>query len=272
MYSENGGDVHLKNLSETRGDFQRYIDERALEKSHADRLREAEALAKRDIARHGENSDNERPLKDFSQDEKDKIEADVAAQIDDLMRNSTRSSTIFDPYYGYVTQEDMQQSDTHASLKDVIKALKTGAEQPDEIYDDAERLLYKYSIFVREGIRETIAGHKNVSWYLVDKAEFNQREERALISFQDGPNADWNRDCLADEVPLWLLQALFRRIARRKPLGDQQADETIQHVKEFDAAYGAELDRQELEKNLGRLNISRHSSLLRSDDSDQEVP
>ena len=141
--------------------------------------------------------------------------------------------TYFDPMRGYATPADDYESETSASLKDIIAALKVGeksdgAELSIDIYDAVERLLYKYQIFVLQGIRENIANHKGVSWYLVDKC--NQDDKRALISYQDGPRADWFHECYADEVPLWLLMALFRRIARRKPLGDQEADDTIQHV------------------------------------------
>jgi hypothetical protein len=168
----------------------------------------------------------------------------------------------FDPIRGYVMPADDCESDTYSSLKDITAALKSVESKqisaPDDLYDDVERILYKYQVFVLHGVRERIGGHTGVSWHLVEKC--GSEDNRALVSYQDGPRAEWANKCFADEVPGWLLFALLRRIARCKPLGDQVADETIEHVKDLDARYNDELERQELEKNLGRLNTSRHSS------------
>jgi hypothetical protein len=139
--------------------------------------------------------------------------------------------TYFDPMWGYVTVGDDYESDTTASLKIIMATLKV-EEISDDMYDAVERFLYKYQVFVRQGVRETIANHTGVSWYLTDS-----RDGRALIAYQDGPHAEWANDCYADEVPLWLLIGLIRRIARRKPLGDQDADETITRVDDLAAAY-----------------------------------
>lgn len=177
------------------------------------------------------------------------------------------SGSYFDPNRGYVVPGDDYESDTSASLKNVMAALKAGdgAALSNDIYDAVERLLYKYQVFVKQG-RETIAKHMGVSWYLTDGPG-----ARALISYQDGPAGEWLNDCYADEVPLWLLIALFRRIARRKPLGDQRANETIARVDSLDAAYADKKGLQELEKNLGRLNIARRSSTF-TPKSDGEAP
>lgn len=139
--------------------------------------------------------------------------------------------TYFDPLRGYVTLGDDYESDTTASVKIIMAALKA-EKLSDDLYDAVERSLHKYQVFVKQGVRETIAKHKGISWYLTDS-----RDGRALISYQDGPRAEWANNCYADEVPLWLLIGLIRRIARRKPLGDQDADETIARVHNLDAEY-----------------------------------
>jgi len=110
---------------------------------------------------------------------------------------------------------------------------------------------------VRQGVRESFGTqHKNVSWYLTERGD-----ERALINYQDGAGAEWRNDCYADEVPLWLLLALFRRIQRRKPLGDQDADETIAQVRAIDVEYTKAKEMQELRKLLGFGNDPQSSSL-----------
>lgn len=165
--------------------------------------------------------------------------------------------TYFASMRGYVTPADDYESNTSASLKDIIATLKAGetngADISDDTYDAAERLLYKYQVFVLQGIREKIANHKGVSWYLVDKC--SSTDNRVLISYQDGPRGEWRHECWTEEVPLWLLLALFRRIRRRKPLGDQEADETVARIDDLDAAYVSAKDKQDLDKNLGGHNL-----------------
>jgi hypothetical protein len=159
------------------------------------------------------------------------------------------TSSYFDPNRGYVMPADDYESDTSRSLKEVMAELKRGevATMSNDLYDAVEHLLYKYQIFVRQGVREIFGSqHKNVSWYLTERDE-----ERALINYQDGASAEWCNDCYADDVPLWLLISLFRRIQRRKPLGDQEADETIKSVDDLDAEYAKAKEMQELRKQLG---------------------
>ncbi len=141
--------------------------------------------------------------------------------------------TYFDPMFGWVTPADVYESDTRRSLKEFMAKLSSGGEVlSDEIYDAVERLLYTYANLVRQGVRERITrSHTGVTWYLT------LRDERAFISYQDGPRAEWLNECYADEAPLWLLIGLFRRIAQRKPLGDAQADVTIKKVRDMEAAY-----------------------------------
>src|SRR5665647_1044912 len=170
--------------------------------------------------------------------------------------------TYFDPYRGYVTPSENCESDAYGSLKDVTAALKNVESKhtmpPDDLYDAVERVLYKYQLFVLQGVREDFAKHKGVSWYLVDKSD-----GRALISYQDGPSGEWFNECFADEVPLWLLISLFRRIARRKPLGDLDADDTIAKVDELNAVYVSDQDESDIEENRARrLNVRRRSGFI----------
>lgn len=162
----------------------------------------------------------------------------------------------FDPIAGWVTPADTYETDTGASLKSIMAALHDG-EANNDVFDAVERLLYKYQIFILQGIRQNIAKHKGVSWYLVDKGDSG--DKRALISYQDGPDAEWCHECYADEVPLWLLMALLRRIAQHKPLGDQGASDVIGRVDAIDTKYDAA--KQATER--GGLNIMSYSSYLR---------
>ncbi|MFZ0011710.1 MAG: hypothetical protein WAL97_07400 [Halobacteriota archaeon] len=162
--------------------------------------------------------------------------------------------TYFDPMRGHVMPADDYESDTAASLKSVIVALKA-EKLSDDIYDAVERLLYKYQVFVLQGVRESMGKHTGVSWYLVEKC--GSEYMRALISYQDGPHTEWANECFADEVPLWLLRGLLRRIQRRKPLGDQDADEIISRIDDLDAAFVRAKERQELKKNLGGFSVNR---------------
>ena len=168
------------------------------------------------------------------------------------------NDSYFSPNSGWVAKSDYNESDTHKSLKEIIVELKAcekrGLELSNEICDSVEHLLYEYELFVKQGVRERFAKHSGVSWYLTD----SPIDARAFISYQEGPRAEWANDCYADEVPLWLLVGLFRRIQRRKPLGYQDADETISQIDDLDAAYVRAKDRQELEKNLGGLNAYRN--------------
>jgi hypothetical protein len=156
----------------------------------------------------------------------------------------------FDPMLGWLTPADVHESDTTKSLKEVMAALKHASGSDvlsDEIYDAVERLLNTYANLVRQGVREKITTlHTGVTWYLT------LRDERAFISYQDGPGAEWFNECYADEAPLWLLIGLFRRIARRKPLGDQKANETISRVDALDV----ESVRAESVRDLEKLGIT----------------
>ena len=147
------------------------------------------------------------------------------------------SDSYFSSNSGWVAKSDYHKSDPHRSLKEIIVALKAREKRrleiSNEICDSVERSLYKYEIFVKQGVRERFAKHRGVSWYLTD----SPTDARAFVSYQDGPRAEWANDCYADEVPLWLLIGLFRRIQRRKPLGDQDADETIARVDDLKVEY-----------------------------------
>jgi hypothetical protein len=154
--------------------------------------------------------------------------------------------TYFDPNRGYVVPADDYESNTSASLKDILALLKLGETSSgaitNDIYDAVERLLYENQVFVLQGVRESMGKYTGVSWYLVEKCGYE--DKRSLISYQDGPLAEWANECFADEVPLWLLHGLLRRIQRRKPLGDQDADDTIQRVDNLDAEYVQKIPNQ----------------------------
>jgi hypothetical protein len=147
---------------------------------------------------------------------------------------------------------DVHESDTYRSVKELISELDNGgADFSVEIFDEIEHVLWEYQHVVQQGIREKIASHHSVSWYLTA----DDPRERALISYQDGTRGEWAHGCYADEVPVWLLIGLFRRIQQQKPLGDQQTDEAIKAVDELDAAYVQRKDRLDIERNLAGIDF-----------------
>jgi hypothetical protein len=156
----------------------------------------------------------------------------------------------------WVSPEHDYESDTDASLKAIVRALKSEGEKPDEVYDAVERLLFKYNVLVRHG--STRHDKRTVLWHLT---EHPREEGRALISFYD--NGNWFDDCYSDEVPLWLLLVIVRQIQRRKPLGDQEADETISLVRWIDVEYH---EQKRDVTGAGKLNRTRYAAYVRRDD------
>lgn len=229
---------------------------------HEKRMHEVDALAKRANKRHESDPPDGKRLKDLSQAERDSIEKDVTARVDEITNTPQKGREIlFDHYLGW--HEPEVKSDTYGSLKEVLATLKNiegkGVVAPDDFYTAVERLLFKYSLFVQHGVRESFSTHKNVTWYLVEA------DERAYITYQDGIDHEWFKCCFADEVPLWLLIGLVRRIERRKPLGDQKADETIESLDKLEIAYKVEKERRENESNKDRqLNILKRSRFFDS--------
>jgi len=184
----------------------------------------------------------------------------AAVAIVEEVQGTPGDRILFNPIDGWVMPGNEYASETHGSLKEITATLRTAESKsiipPDDLYDAAERLLFKYEVFVRQGIREAFGTvHKGVSWYLT-----NDRE-RAFISYQDGIHGKWQHSCYSNEVPLWLLIGLFRRIAVRKPLGDQAADETISKIDALDAEHVHKQEESEREAQLERLNVRRRSSL-----------
>ncbi len=159
---------------------------------------------------------------------------------------------MFDPILGWVTPSDLYESNVPQNLKQ-ITAILAGEGKPlsDDVYDAAERLLYKWQVLILQGVRENFGKHKDVSWYLVEKGE------RALISYQDGAAAEWVNEAYADKVPLWLLLGLIRRIIVRMPLGEQDAYETDDALKDASAEFVSVKEQQDIERNLGQLNLDR---------------
>jgi hypothetical protein len=175
------------------------------------------------------------------------IERNVEDLIKDSFKACPSDGVYFDPIHGWTMPGDVHQSDTYRSLKEIAAELKSDA--PDDLFDDVERLFFDYLPLIRQGIRERFGQHPGVSWYMT--AEKN----RAFVSFQDGPHAEWQHGCYADEVPLWLLVGLVRKITAGKPLGHQKTDETIAKIDDLDAQYMSTKDARELERNLGALNL-----------------
>jgi hypothetical protein len=184
---------------------------------------------------------------------------EIERDVEKIINNRTRRPhSYFDPTQNWIAPDDTYESDTPASFKTITAALnkanKNGDALTNDLYNAAERLLYKYHVFISEGIRERIARHNDVSWYLIDGPD-----DRAFISYQDGKRGEWQHGCYADEVPLWLLMALFRRIKRRKPLGDQRADDTIKKVDDLDEEFRAFKQRG----GSVCLNVERYSGYTR---------
>jgi len=108
--------------------------------------------------------------------------------------------------------------------------LKSKGEKPEALFEAVERLLFEYAYLVRHG--QTRHDGRKVEWFTYDSPS---KRGHILISFSD--RDEWCDDCYSDEVPLWLLIAILRKLRRIKPLGDQKANETIAAVHEIDNAY-----------------------------------
>ena len=144
---------------------------------------------------------------------------------------------------------DVHESNVPQSLKQVAATLAgKGKPLSDDVYDAAERLLYKWQVFVLQGVRERFGKHKGVSWYLVENGD------HCLISYQDGAAAEWVNKAYPDEAPLWLVLGLIRRIMVRMPLGEQEAYETDDALKDASAEFG----RMQHDANPPRLNFVPH--------------
>ena len=193
---------------------------------------------------------------------KQQVSKERQQEIEELVERTLKtpkgSNIRFDVNRGYVLPSDDFETPTVATLKEIVKALNEasdGVELSNDIYDDVEKLLFKYHVFVSEGIRETIGSHKNVSWYLTSDA----MSGRAFINYQDGVSGEWFRECFADEVHLWLLRGLFRRIQLRKKCGDQESDEVIKAVDKLDDYFYA-INQKRISE---RLTVSRFPGLTR---------
>jgi len=131
----------------------------------------------------------------------------------------------FDPGAGrWITPEDEFIGDTGASVKDIIAELH---DPSNDTYDRIDWALYTYYSMIRHG--ETSHLGKRVEWFL------NEELGHVYISFKD--NGEWFDDCYADEVPVYLLLAILRAVQRKKPLGDEETDETAKTVQDLEAVY-----------------------------------
>jgi len=144
------------------------------------------------------------------------------------MLDGTREG--FDPTHRWVEPGDEYESDTGASLRAVIRAVKSKGEKPDALFDAVEQLLFEYLYLVRHG--QMRHDGSKVQWFIYANPS---KRGHVLISFLD--RDEWCDDCYSDEVPLWLLIAILGKLGRIKPLGDQKADETIASVRAIDNAY-----------------------------------
>ncbi|MGA7075613.1 MAG: hypothetical protein WBZ42_03575 [Halobacteriota archaeon] len=143
----------------------------------------------------------------------------------------------------WVVPEDERIGDTTADLKSVIGALSNPT---NETFVKVDQLLYDYFHLVRHG--ETRHLSKNAEWILNDSPT-----GKITVSFKDG--SEWFDDCYTDELPLWLLLAILIAIQRRKPLGDQSADDITKHVRDAEAEFIK--TRQHASTKGIKLNISR---------------
>ncbi len=131
----------------------------------------------------------------------------------------------FDPGAGrWITPEDEFMGDTAASVKGIIAELH---DPSNDTYDRIDRVLYTYYSMIRHG--ETSHLGKRVEWFL------NEELGRVYISFKD--DGEWFDDEYAEDVPIYLLLAILRAVQRKKPLGDQETDETAKTVRGLEAAY-----------------------------------
>jgi hypothetical protein len=170
--------------------------------------------------------------------------------VDEVMTQWPKSGAEFDSYGGWTMPCDRYESNVPQTLKEVAAALAgEGNPLSEAVYDSAERLLYQWQVFVMQGVRENFGNHKGVSWYLVEKGE------RCLISYQDGAAAEWFNEAYANEVPLWLLLELIRRIIVRMPRGEQDAYDTDGTLRKAIDEFVSVKERQDAERNLGRLNF-----------------
>jgi hypothetical protein len=180
----------------------------------------------------------------------EEISRDVEKLIDKVQREHG-GGVHFDPLVGWVTPEDSYEMNIYASLREISSALKMGADS-DVLYSAVERVLYTYLNFIRQGVRQRFESHKDVSWYIVPDAE----NERGLINYQDGAFAEWENDCYADEVPVWLLAGLLRQIKLKKPLGDQFTDETIKAVNDAEFEFSELQRRKKASAMFGRGDVN----------------
>ena len=138
--------------------------------------------------------------------------------------------------------EDNYESDTGASLRTVIRVLKSKGEKPDSLFEAVERLLFEYIHLVRHG--QTRHDGRKVEWFIYDSPSTSGH---VVISFFD--RDEWRDDCYSEEVPLWLLIAILRKLSRIKPLGDQKADEAMA------ALHAANTKYEQLKQQPSKLKL-----------------
>jgi hypothetical protein len=188
----------------------------------AEKLRQAKELAERDKEFHKSESQAPHGIPHTTEE----IE-----EIIDRTLEAPKSCCYFDQDVGeWTCTEDKVTSNTGVNLKTVktvIASLSTLSTDKAD-FDGVDELLYKYFELIRHG--ETTHSRKPYEWSLNEGLAGT-----VTISYNDG--SEWFDDCFVDEVPMWLLLSMLRAIQRKKPLGDQKADETIKKVQDADSDY-----------------------------------
>lgn len=133
--------------------------------------------------------------------------------------------------------------DHEVSLKAVLAALTNPSY---ETWVKIDQLLYDYFELIRHG--ETRHLTKLIEWIA-----FESPTGRVVISYKDG--SEWFDELFSDEVPKWLLNSILSKLERRKPLGDQSANEVLQEARDVEIEYIKNKSR-ELSPRI-RLNTRR---------------
>ncbi len=84
-------------------------------------------------------------------------------------------------------------------------------------------------------LKRTFEGLPHISCRKCSEEFILRSAGKFLMSFREGGQR--TDDCSAHEILLWLLIEILRQVSRRKPLGDQKAEETINVVYETERDY-----------------------------------
>lgn len=132
----------------------------------------------------------------------------------------------------WIDPENEYIGDLNADLKTIMAGLSNPT---NELYDEIDQVLYQYFEIIRHG--ETRLLGKNIEWVLFESAV-----GRVVTSYKDG--SEWVDERFSEELPKWLLNAILRQLGRKKPLGDQAADEVLQKARDVETEYIANKARE----------------------------